>query len=348
MIAGAAAGLLTGLYAGLALLGIRLPMPFELTPMAHGPLMINGFLGTLISLERAAALEKSWSYAAPVAFFIANLLLLAGISWWSGIFVLVGSSMLIIILGYLLITYPSTYHGIMLLGGCALFIGNSGFAAGIPVHEIIGWWVAFPVLTIFGERLELNRIMRPPPKVQYVFLALILLWILLLALVHLYRDAAWMASGLLLIVMAVWLWKYDIARRTIRTSDWTRYSALNMLTAYVWIVLAGALSMMYGLPHAGPVYDAIVHLFFVGFVFSMIFAHAAVIIPALTGLRVGYHGYFFIPYVILNLFLAMRVAGDLVWLPELRTAGAYGNVAAILLFLAGIAVQLVRRPRTLQ
>jgi hypothetical protein len=32
--------------------------------IGHGPLMVCGFLGTLISLERAVALD-AWSYAAP-------------------------------------------------------------------------------------------------------------------------------------------------------------------------------------------------------------------------------------------------------------------------------------------
>ena len=32
----------------------------------HGPLMVSAFFGTVISLERAAALDRPWAYAAPL------------------------------------------------------------------------------------------------------------------------------------------------------------------------------------------------------------------------------------------------------------------------------------------
>ncbi|MDG5767530.1 hypothetical protein QA596_08655 [Balneolales bacterium ANBcel1] len=343
LMAGAAAGLLSGLYSGLMLFGLPVPQPPVLTGPAHGPLMINGFLAALISLERAAAMERKWTYAAPISFVLSTGLFIAGHILWSSLFLLTGSFLLVAVLFLLWRQHPSTWHMIMLLGGISLLIGNAGFALGLSIPELVGWWIAFPVLTIFGERLELNRLMRPPEKAQWIFTGLIFLWMGTLALVHITRYTAWIASGILLIVMAGWLLKYDIARRTIRTVEWTRFSALNMLTAYGWIILAGIFGLIYGLPWAGPIYDAILHLYFVGFVFSMIFAHAAVIIPALTGLIVPWSRYFYLPYALLNLFLLARVIGDIFWLPELRSAGAYGNVAAILLFLGGILSQGVRK-----
>jgi len=50
--------LLTGLWAGLARLGWLLRLPNEQFVTMHGPLMVTGFLGTLIGLERAAALQR--------------------------------------------------------------------------------------------------------------------------------------------------------------------------------------------------------------------------------------------------------------------------------------------------
>jgi hypothetical protein len=58
--------LLTALWAGLLCLGWSLPAIQPGLYIGHGPLMVCGFLGTLISLERAVALGESWSYAAPV------------------------------------------------------------------------------------------------------------------------------------------------------------------------------------------------------------------------------------------------------------------------------------------
>jgi len=51
-------GLLAAMWAGLVRLGWGLPALRPGLPIAHGPLMISGFLGTLISLERAVALER--------------------------------------------------------------------------------------------------------------------------------------------------------------------------------------------------------------------------------------------------------------------------------------------------
>ncbi len=342
LMAGAAAGLLAGLYSGLLLLGLSLPQPLDIGGAVHGPLMINGFLAALISLERAAALELRWTYAAPIGFVLSTIFLISGNLFWFGMFLMTGSLLLVIILAYLLKLHPSTYHFIMLMGVLALLAGNFGFVRGWPVSELAGWWIAFPVLTIFGERLELNRIMRPPEKAQWLFTGLVIVWLVSLSLLPVDRDAFWVISSGILILLSLWLLKYDIARRTIRTSEWPRFSALGMLTAYVWIIIAALFGMWYGLPYAGPVYDAILHIFFVGFVFSMIFAHAAIIIPALTGLTVTYSVYFYLPYLLLNGFLALRIIGDLMWIPELRAIGAYGNVLAILLFLGGILFQVVR------
>jgi hypothetical protein len=335
-------GLLLGLYTGLIRLGLSIPAALELGAIAHGPLMINGFLATLISLERGAALEKLWTYTAPVSFALSMFLLMFGFPVTGGFFLLLGSVTLLIIMGYLCTIQSVNYHYIMAGGALVLLTGNLLYVMNIPVYELIGWWIAFPLLTIFGERLELNRIMRPPQKAVHLFTLLIGLWILSLAAIHIDRDPAWIAGSVLIIAIAAWLIRYDVARRTIRSVEWTRYSAWALLTGYGWLVIGGIPGIVYGLPNAGLIYDAILHIFFVGFVFSMIFAHAAVIIPSLTGKLVPYSRYFWLPLILLHAFLLIRVAGNLMYHSELRLIGSYGNLAAILLFLGGIPVQLFR------
>jgi hypothetical protein len=333
-------GLLLGLYTGLIRLGLLMPTAFKLDAMAHGPLMINGFLATLISLERGAALEKLWSYIAPFCFFLSTLLLLIGPAFSGGFLLLTGSVFLLIIMGYLCYIQSVVHHYIMAAGAAALLAGNILLILNAPVYELIGWWIAFPLLTIFGERLELNRIMRPPEKAQHQFAGLIAIWILTLIAIHFSRDVSWQMGSLVLIGIAVWLIRYDVARRTIKSREWTSYSAWCLLTGYGWLMIAGILGMIYGLPTAGFIYDALLHIFFAGFVFSMIFAHAAVIIPSLTGKLVPWSRYFYLPFFLLHGFLLLRVAGDLLYITDLRIWGSYGNVAAILLFLGGILFQL--------
>ncbi|MGF1671408.1 MAG: hypothetical protein ACFCU6_13245 [Balneolaceae bacterium] len=337
----AGAGLILGLYTGLVRLGISLPSAFDLGPLAHGPLMINGFLATLISLERGAALEKLWSYIAPFSFMLSTVFLLTDTLWAGGFFLLLGSFFLLIIMGYLCYLQRVVHHFIMAAGAVALFAGNILFTLNFTVFELIGWWLAFPLLTIFGERLELNRIMRPPKKARSLFATIIVLWMSTLLFVHYSRNTAWLFNSILLIAIAIWLIRYDVARKTIKSREWTRYSAWCLLTGYAWLIVAGLMGIFYGLPAAGFIYDAILHIFFVGFIFSMIFAHAAVIIPSLTGKLVPWSNYFYLPFFLLHGFLILRVLGDLLYMQEIRILGSYGNVLAILLFLGGILTRIL-------
>ncbi|TYP94815.1 hypothetical protein LX73_0104 [Fodinibius salinus] len=338
----AAAGLLTGLYSGLVRLGLLSSGNPPISPIAHGPLMINGFLGTLIGLERAAALEKKWAYVAPVFLAASTILLLTGFPIPSHGALILGSAGLTLVMAYLYYLQPKIYHLIMALGAFSLLVGNVLFVASSPIYSIVGWWAAFPMLTIFGERLELNRIMRPPKRAQHIFTLLIIGWIAALTITHIDRTIGWSIASLLLMGIAGWLIKYDIARKTIKSIEWTKYSAICLLTGYGWLILAGIFGLWYGFPTAGPIYDGLLHMLFVGFVFSMIFAHASVIIPSLSGKLVPWHTYFYLPLMLLHGFLFVRIAGDMIGLSKVRIIGSYGNVAAILLFLGGIIYQLTK------
>lgn len=50
----------------------------------------------------------------------------------------------------------------------------------------------------------------------------------------------------------------------------------------------------------------------------------------------------YLPLILLHGFLAVRIAGDMLGFYSIRAIGSYGNMAAILLFLGGIPVQLFR------
>ncbi|HKK45793.1 MAG TPA: hypothetical protein VJ964_09740 [Balneolaceae bacterium] len=329
-------GLLAGLYTGIARLGLPIGDYQFISPLWHGPLMINGFLGTLISLERAAALEKPWAFGAPVTFAVASLLLLFGYPIISKPLFIVGSLFLLMIMIFLYRLQAETYHLIMILGAACLALGNIMLLTGDPIFNLVAWWAGFLLLTIFAERLELNRIMRPPERARHLFLGLALLWITGVALIYLDRKIGWAVASAALIVQALWLFRYDVARRTIKGEGWTRYSAFSLLAGYVWLVGAGLFGFWHGLPYAGLSYDAQLHMIFVGFVFSMIFAHAPVIIPSLSGRAIPYHPFFYVPLLLLHGFLLVRIIGDMAQLQAIRQIGGYGNVLAILLFLGSI------------
>ncbi len=343
----AGVGLLSALYAGLIRLGAIAPSALTLDGGLHGPLIINAFLGTLISLERTAALEKKWALTGPL-FFAAAVAAMLFMDIYLGAWLFtIGAFAMFFTLLYVFYLQPKVYHLIMALGGLSLFIGNLFFLNGSPVFELVAWWMGFPILTIFGERLELNRIMRPPKNAQYLFASFNLLWIAGALLMHFSRTHGMHLLMLSLISSSLWLLKYDIARKTVKSVQWTKYSAYCLLSGYFWLFAAGVSGLIYGLPSAGPVYDALLHMVFVGFVFSMIFAHASVIIPSLSGKIIPWSPYFYIPLGLLHLTLGTRIFGDFMNFHTIRVWGAWGNVVAILLFLGGVLVRLITHKRRL-
>ena len=59
-------GLLLGVTAGLARLGYRMPEVSAAASAWHGPLMIGGFFGVVIALERAVAIGHYVAYLGPL------------------------------------------------------------------------------------------------------------------------------------------------------------------------------------------------------------------------------------------------------------------------------------------
>jgi hypothetical protein len=66
LLAAGGLALLAGLLGALALLGQSVPSGTVRLAASHGLLMTFGFLGTLVSLERAVALGRRWGYLAPL------------------------------------------------------------------------------------------------------------------------------------------------------------------------------------------------------------------------------------------------------------------------------------------
>ena len=206
--------LLFALWAGLLRLGWMLPALPNLA-LAHGPLMVSGFLGVLIPLERAVAIRQRWMFAAPLA---------CGVGWVSllfaptlgGILMTVGSIVALFILIVMVRREPVIHTVTMAVGMLAWVIGNILWISGFPIYQLAHWWMCFLILTIGGERLELSRVLHPTRGQIRTFgvLALALLAGTVLSMF----NANWGArlSGLAMLALAVWFLKNDIAARNIR------------------------------------------------------------------------------------------------------------------------------------
>ncbi len=326
--------LLAALWAGLLRLGWRLPSWSAGLPQAHGPLMVSGFLGALISLERAVALRRPWAYSGPALSGLGGVALLVGApTWIAPGLILLGNVVFLAASVVIIRQAPARHTLVMGLGALAWLGGNSLWLAGRPLFQASYWWAGFLVLVIAGERLELSRILRPSPWAQRLFeLAVAALTAGLTLSLWRYAWGIRLASAGVL-GLALWLLRYDIARRTRRQTGLTRYIALNLLAGYVWLGVSGVLGLYFGVLAAGPFYDAWLHTLFVGFVFGMIFAHALIILPAVVGIVMPYHTGFYLPPLLLHLSLVLRTAGDLALAPGLRQWGGLLNVIAILLFI---------------
>jgi hypothetical protein len=122
LIALAMLALLAGLWAGLVRIGWELPPLQPALPFAHGPLMISGFVGTLISLERALALGHPIAYAVPLMSGLGGLALLLGVPAPAApMLMALGSAGLVALFASVFKRQPSPFTGLLGAGALAWF-----------------------------------------------------------------------------------------------------------------------------------------------------------------------------------------------------------------------------------
>jgi hypothetical protein len=164
-------------------------------------------------------------------------------------------------------------------------------------------------------------------------------YFLVLAMLLLVTPLAPRTLGMVLVLLALWLLVFDLARVTVRQRGLTRYIAVCLLSGYAWLALGGALLA------AAFAYDAALHAIFVGFVFSMVFGHAPVILPAVLRVPLPYKSALYLPLVLLHASLAVRVLGSLAENGAALRLGAWGNAAAIALFIVTAATLVLGRAK---
>lgn len=340
--------LLAAIWAGLLRMGWALPPIQSTLAGVHGPLIVSGFLGTLITLERAVALSRPWAYAVPVVGAAGGIVLMFGFQ--AGSYLLaIGSIGLIAIYVSVLWRQTALYTVTMAIGAVAWFGGNVIWYVTGAIHQSVPWWVAFLVLTIVGERLEISRVLRLSRLSHFLFGTSVGLVCAGLVASMVNQVIGIRISAFGLVFLALWLLVYDVARRTIRRSGITRYIAINLLIGYLWLAAGGLLGLVHGYLIAGPLYDAWLHAIFLGFVFSMIFAHAFIILPAVTGLNVPYRPLIFGPVILMNLGLILRVTSDLfLWMPGRQWGGMINGLAIVWFLITLACIALRNWSRTTQ
>jgi hypothetical protein len=304
--------------------------------------MISGFLGTLISLERAVALGRWWAYAAPAVSAIAAVTLIAGRPAFAATAFLLAGALLTFNSGVVIARQPALFTVMLALAAACWTEGTFVWINGAPAADVTGWWIAFLVLTVGAERLELSRVLSPPRSSQliFAFAAALIITGMIRGELGL-RTASFGGGGLLLATL--WLVRHDIALRTIRLSGQPQFSAACLLAGYFWLGVAGL--VLFGVsPHSAAFsYDAVVHAVTIGFALSMIFGHAPIIVPAVLGLRVQYSAALYAPLVILHLSLLFRITGDLFNWVDIRTISGPATIIALIGYVAILLIASQKR-----
>lgn len=339
--------LLAGMDAGLTLAGAPAPVASARLAELHGPLMVLGFLGTVIALERATALRAAWGFLAPGLCAAGALaLVLLPVPLLGRLLLAQGLLTLALVYAALWrrnrdVTVAVEGLGAVLAAAAALLLTR------VEVATVLPLLIAFIVLTIAAERVELARLAMPPGASDR--LVLLSAWVAVAAGAAMLLsgtptagtdDVAWRVLGLALLLLTLWLVRHDVARRLVHATGLPRFAAAALLAGYLWLLVAGVLLVLVGRPD-GSFYDVVVHATFLGFAMSMILAHAPVILPAVLKVRLPYHRAMWWPLVLLHVTLAGRVAtlgligigsAGMSALPLWQLA-LLGNVAALLLFL---------------
>lgn len=348
--------LLLAVGAALVRLGWEVPLPNYDLLIAHGSLMVCGFLGTLISLERAVALDRPWAYAAPFLTAAGGLYqVVEPTASLGSLIISLGSLGLVIIFVILIRRHPTLSTACLGLGAVIWLVGNLLWSAGWPLFAVVPWWIGFLLLTIAGERLELSRMLFLSRKAQTAFLVVIGVFLTGACLAAVgfvaQREAQIVATeagdvftsdlfdlgarltGVAMFGLSAWLLRCDISRHTVRQPGLIRFTAICLLSGYGWLGVSGLLGLTFGDIVGGLAYDAVLHTFFLGFVLAMIFGHAPIILPAVLGVPIAFRRTFYTHLILLHLSLALRITSDLVcWLPG-RKWGGLLNVFALLFFL---------------
>ena len=342
--------LLAGLWGGLLLLGLPVPTLLATTAEEHGTLMAFGFLGTVISLERAVALGRPWAFAAPALAAVGGIAVLVSLPPVVGRLLLCAASIVLVVV-YVVVhrIQPALHLKVMALGAVCWYVGTLLWLAGWSLPRLAPWIAGFLVLTILGERLELARVafLTRTSVRQFLIGAAIFGVGLVLTTQATTASTGVRVAGGGMIALALWGSVNDVARRTVKIPGVTRFMAICLLAGYVWLFVGGAIWLLAGsLGASVAIYDAALHAVFLGFVMSMIFGHAPVIVPAVLRVRLPFHPWFYAHVGLLHASLLVRVvlgdgAGSDFW----WRVGGVGTELAVLGFLAASAIA-VRQART--
>jgi hypothetical protein len=334
--------LLLAIWSGWIRIGFLLPV--TVVAAQHGSIMVNCFLASLIYLERAVTFRNKAILLLPFINAVAVVAIATGFPVIAIYLHVLCSAGFLVMCAYFIYRYKESYYYVFFAGAFCLLQGNIVLIQSALFASSVVWWILFLLFTIVAERLELSRFL-PQSKTRQRSLIVVLSAVFISAFIP-FHGAGSLSLCISLALTALWLLKYDMAFKSIRNKGQQRYSGLLLITGYAWLLITAVVIAMQD--HFIFGYDALLHSFFIGFVFSMIFSHAPIILPAILKLPIKiYRPVLYAWFILLQLSLVVRIISDFLAEITCRKYAGLANGITILLFFITVAItvrtELLRR-----
>lgn len=317
------------MMAGLIRMGWEVPLKH--LAAHHGALMVGGFLGTLLLLEKVIPLKRKFLLILPLLNAFGIFIVIPGFYEIGLFFLLLGSVSLGVVFVVYLIRQPHELSvKFMVVGSLCQMIGHFMLISKQFYPMAFPWWMGFLLFVIVGERIELSKFLPVTKRDKNILI--LLLSIFLFGLVLPFHGVGKYLSGICLVLIALWLLRHDVISIGLKKDGLFRFSAIALFAGCIMLMLTGIFIL--ALPDLPFAYDAIVHTFFIGFTFSMIFAHGPIIIPGVLGIKVKpYHPFLYVPVCLSLLSLLVRLMADIQFLPYVfRSWSGWISTFSILLY----------------
>jgi hypothetical protein len=330
--------LIAGILTGLQKIGWM--FQFSKATPHHGAIMVGGFLGTLIALEKIIPLKKKSLYAIPAASGASVFLFFLDLPIYSIALLAVSSAALSIVFLIYLVRERSLIYVMMFAGALCWLTGNIL----LMVHNFyplaLPWWMAFALLIITSERLELMKFL-PVSRTQKAIFILTLAIFLVGCLISFHGLGNYLAT-FSLVTASIWLMHNDVIGINLTKENLTKYIGVALLSGYFALLLCGLFLSFVSRQPLG--YDILVHSFFIGFVFSMIFAHGPIILPGVLGISIKpYHPMLYIWLALLHTSWMLRTFADIILDMQLRKYSGIISAMAIAGYFVSLAAITIRQ-----
>ena len=321
--------LITGILGGWYRMGWEYALPAAAG--SHGLFMVGGFMGSVITLERMITMKKKWWLLFPALCALAVILGLVGQPFYMVLLQSIAALGIILFYFHHLQHDRSNYWYILSLGAASWLIGNLYFLITDTIPFALPWWVGFILFTILGERLELTRFLPiSKQKIQILYVLLALAFVSLLLPLH---GAGQVLYPISLLGLTLWYATNDMALKSIKKPGYSRYLAVGVLTGYGWLAIHALTFAFFFREHSWG-YDVFVHTFFLGFGFSMIWAHGPMILPAVLKVKNRpFHSILWVFWSLFQLTLLTRILTSLLELDQWRKLlGMLNGISMLLIF----------------